>query len=368
MLRGLFTLLLSLSVSIIKAQVVGGEHVFEFLRISNSPHMTALGGASVVNPTPDLMMSRANPALLRPEFHSQLGLTYNAYYAGAKMSQFLYAFHFDKINTDWSFGIQSINYGKFNRTDLLGNSQGDFQASDLLIHTTFARQYLQRWRYGATIKYAVSQLIDKRSSALLVDLGLVYADTANGWYLGSVFKNAGVHLKHFDPSKPSPLPYDLQIGMVKRFKKAPFSLSALAYHLYKWDIRYDNPLDRVSNNLFAEENTNDNSSYFADKLFRHFVFALDMRIGKRIELSAGYNHLRRSELALQEQKGMSGFSLGVGLYLNKYNIHFARSYYHITGPVNEIGLTLNTGQLFGIGVGKGDTKINWSEKYGNLYQ
>lgn len=85
----------------------------------------------------------------------------------------------------------------------------------------------------------------------------------------------------------------------------------LAHHLYKWDIRYDNPADQVDNTLLFNDNTQDTKkkTYFADKLFRHFVFALDLQLGKRLEISMGYNHLRRSELALTEKKGYQDFLL-----------------------------------------------------------
>jgi hypothetical protein len=351
------------------AQVNGGEHIFEFLRLSQSPHTTAVGGISVANSAKDIMMSTTNPALLRPEFHTHLGLNYNIYYAGTRVSNLFYAHHSKVINTTFGLGIQYLDYGSFKLTDNLGNVSGVSKAADFAISLNASRSYLERWRYGATLKYASSNLIEHKSSALLADIGVMYADTNSQWYCGAVVKNAGIQLKQYDKSIGSqPLPIDLQIGIVKKFKKAPFALSVLAHHLYEWDIRYDNPADQVDNTLLFNDNTQDTKkkSYFADKLFRHFVFALDINLGKRLELSMGYNHLRRSELAITEKKGLSGFSFGAGLYLNKFIIHYAHSYYHISGAFNEIGINFALNQLFGIG-GAGN-KINWSEKFGNSYK
>ena len=350
------------------AQIVGGEHIFEFLRLSQSPHITAVGGVSVVNPAHDVMLSTANPALLRPEFHTHLGLNYNIYYAGTRVSNMYYAHHAKKINTTFGFGVQYLDYGSFKLTDNIGNVQGEAKAADYALSLSASRSYLQKWRYGATIKYAASNLIQNKSNALLADLGVVFADTVSQWYLGAVVKNAGIQLKKYDKNiGAQPLPIDLQIGIVKKFKKAPFALSVLAHHLYQWDIRYDNPADNTDNTLlFNTDTITKTKTYFADKLFRHFVFALDINLGKRLELSIGYNHLRRSELAIAEKKGLSGFSFGGGLYLNKFIIHFAQSYYHITGAYNEIGINFALNQLFGIGnAGK---KINWAEKYGNSFR
>ena len=106
-------------------------------------------------------------------------------------------------------------------------------------------------------------------------------------------------------------------------------------------------------------------TYFADKLFRHFIFALDINLGKRLEISAGYNHLRGSELSIADKKGMSGFSMGVGMYLNKFTVHYAQSYYHLAGSYHELGLSIRMNQLFGLG--NNGSKINWSEKYSNSF-
>lgn len=352
-----------------QAQVNGGEHIFEFLRLSQSPHITAVGGISVTNPSKDVMLSTGNPALLRPEFHTHLGLNYNIYYAGTRVSNLFYAHHSKRANTTFGLGVQYLDYGTFNLTDQLGNISGTSKAADYAIAISASRSYSERWRYGTSLRYAHSNLINTKSSALLADIGVVYADTNSQWYAGAVVKNAGIQLKKFDRNIGSqPLPLDLQIGVMKKFKKAPFAISVLAHHLYTWDIRYDNPADQQDNTLLFNDNTTDTKekSYFADKLFRHLVFALDINLGKRLELSAGYNHLRRSELAITEKKGMSGFSFGGGLYLNKFIIHFAQSYYHIAGAYSEVGINFALNQLFGLGnAGK---KINWSEKFAGSYE
>jgi len=348
------------------AQVLGGENHFEFLRLSQSPHVSALGGVSVSSPSSDVMMSFANPALLRPEFHTTLGINYNYYYAKTRVSNVLYAFHEAKLNTTFGLGLSYLDYGSFDLTDAIGNGITARRAADFVFTLTASRSYLERWRYGAALKYAQSSLFEKKSAAVLADIGVMYADTNSQWYVGATVKNAGLTVRKYDPSIKQDLPLDLQIGVTKKFKKAPFSLMVLAHHLTQWDIRYDNPADQVDNQLlFDDTQSQPQKSYFADKLFRHFVFALDVNLGKRLELSAGYNHQRRAELSLGEKKGMSGFSFGGGLYLNKFILHYAQSYYHLAGSYHELGLAIRMNQLFGMGnLGQ---KINWSEKFARSY-
>ncbi len=63
------------------AQVTGGDFAFQYLTMSNSAHVSALGGISVANPDNDIALALQNPAMMRPGMHNELELTYNDYYA-----------------------------------------------------------------------------------------------------------------------------------------------------------------------------------------------------------------------------------------------------------------------------------------------
>ncbi len=344
------------------AQVRGGARAFEYLRLANSPHISALGGISVVHTAPDVMMSMANPALLRSTFHTNLGINYNSFYAGTKVLNMYYAHQVNSINTTFGLGVQYMNYGDLTLTNDIGQVLGTGRAADYAITLTASKSYLEHWRYGANIKFSGSKLIDKDAFALLVDAGVVYADTLNDWYFGLAAKNVGYQYgQYYNDIPAQPLPLDIQLGAMKRFKKAPFSISALVHHLYQWDIYYDNPADRL-NNLFVSDTTATvEPSNFGGKLLRHFVFAVDLNIGKRLEISGGYNFMRRAELGLDELKGLAGFSYGMGVYLDKITVHFARSHFHLAGAYSQIGMNYQLNRF--MGVGALDKKINWSSKY-----
>ena len=42
-----------------------------------------------------------------------------------------------------------------------------------------SRTYLQKWKYGATIKFISSNYGRYRSNGLAIDIGLLYTDSAN---------------------------------------------------------------------------------------------------------------------------------------------------------------------------------------------
>lgn len=346
------------------AQVVGGQYAFEFLRISNGPHVSALGGINVANPDNDISLALQNPALMRPGLHNELALDYDGYYAGIGLMNLQYGYHMQRINTSFALGIQYLNYGSFTQTDNIGNVYGDFKANDYAVTLGASRQYLEHWRYGAAIKWAHSTLYDKSASAVLADVGINYYDTASLIDFGVTAKNMGVMLKQYNTGVPTePLPFDLQLGISKQFKHLPLRLFVTVHHLYEWDIRYDNPADINQSTVLATNDTNKTktSKHFGDKLFRHFIGGAELILAKRFTLTVSYNDLRRSELALQGRAALAGFSFGAGLYLNKFQVHYARSYYSIAGAYNELGITMALNKLFGIGT-TGE-HIHWNEVY-----
>ncbi|MEO6831418.1 MAG: type IX secretion system protein PorQ [Chitinophagaceae bacterium] len=343
------------------AQVTGGQHVFEFLNLAQSAHISALGGVNVCNPMEDVSLALQNPAQMRPSLHNQLSVGYNSYYAGVSIANLAYGYYAPKLNTAFILGIQYLNYGSFHGMDDIGNPTVDFKASDYFVSLGASKKYGERWRYGAALKLAYSNYATATATALLADVGILYTDTANLITFGATAKNIGFMTQQFEGSGSEPLPFDLQLGISKRFAHLPLRLMATVHHLYEWDIRYNNPADFVSNSLTGGSDSSSlTKKYFADKLFRHFILGAELSLGKRLTFGLSYNHLHRAELALPDKKGLAGFSFGASLNLNKFQVHYARSYYSIVGAYNEFGLAMNLNKL---GMGKGDNfNAVWTEK------
>jgi hypothetical protein len=342
------------------AQVTGGDGIMQFLNVPNNAHITAMGGMCVSNPSADAMLGLSNPALLRPAFHNTLSISQNFYYAKTKISNVHYAKYISKYKTMFAGAITYVNYGQMNATDIIGNTQYTKNATDFAIQVSASRNYLKKWRYGSTIKFANSNLLNNKSSALITDFGLVYFDTSNQIYFGAVAKNIGFQLLRYNKlNTHEALPFDMQIGFSKKFLKAPFRINVIAHHLYQWNIRYNNPADLSTNTFFGQDSSELNKKYIGDKILRHFNFGIDIVLGKRLEFTTGYSHQRRGELALADFKKMSGFSFGLGINLNKLKFHYGRSIYGLGGAYNEIAMNINMKSLFGLGT-KLDLDRNWN--------
>ena len=68
----------------LNAQTLGGNAVFNFLKLPNSPQLTALGGINLTNQNNDISLAFNNPALLRDSMHSQMTAVFNSMPAGIK--------------------------------------------------------------------------------------------------------------------------------------------------------------------------------------------------------------------------------------------------------------------------------------------
>lgn len=347
----------------VKAQVLGGTRAFEFLNLSTSPHLTALGGEVVANTDLDAGLAGSNPALYRPTLHNQLVVGYNAYHAGIGISNVQYVNHSQKLNTTFAYGVQNVNYGTFDGADIFGNATGDIKANDIAIKVSASKAYGPHWRYGATLKWAHSSLAGISGDAVLLDVGVVYVDTISKISFGAVAKNMGVVLNKYNNNNAAePLPFDFQIGITKELANVPLKLFIVGHHLYKWDIRYNNPSDKKSNDLLGEEDKEDpNKKYFGNKLLRHINMGGELFLGKRVMITAAYSFLRRNELSTTELKGLSGFSMGAGIYLNKFQIHYGISNTATASAYNEFGLNFALDKIFK------STNPDKMEKWNNNY-
>lgn len=344
------------------AQVTGGKYAFTFLRLPQSPHISALGGINVSNPSQEVALALQNPAQMRPAMHNELSLGYNGYYAGISIANLAYGYHLPKLaNTSFVLGIQYLNYGDFDVNNNVGGNLGTIRATDYMVSLGASHSYGERWRYGAALKLANSSYGQLNATGLMADVGITYTDTANLVAVGATAKNIGFMAKRYAGSDSEPLPFDLQFSISKRFAHLPLRVMATLHHLYEWDVRYNNPADIETVGLIgAPDSSQLTKSHFADKLFRHFIFAAELIPGGKISITASYNHLHRGELAIKDKGGLAGFSFGAGLNLSKFKVHYARSYYHIAGAYNEFGLSMSLGKLTGVNKKTGSA---WNANY-----
>lgn len=306
-----------------QAQTAGGQSIFSFLRLPTGAQQSSVGGETTSLISRDLSIIHQNPALLRPHLNNQLSLSFTPLPAGIKQYYLAGAVYSERLTTSFAAQVQYIGYGSIAQTDPSGNQFGSFQPRDYQVQLTASRKYLEKWFYGGSLQFIQSNYGAYRSSGVAITLGMNYYDSAKQFQAGLVMKHMGVQLTSFTPGQKESLPFELQAGITKRLAKAPLQFSVTLRDLHRL-ILYKP----------------DSSISTADQIFQHVVFGAQAFIQEKIEIGIGYNHLRRRELSIANtSNGLTGFSLGAGVLLNRFQLRYARSFYTNVKGYHQVGMS-----------------------------
>lgn len=319
-------------------QTLGGNSAYNFLKLPNTPQLSALGAVNVSVISNDVGMAFNNPSQLREDMHAQLQVSFNSMYAGVKNYHSVFALHCDKWKTNFAAGVHFIDYGSIAQTDAAGNIYGSFHPTDYTVQLSASRQYAEKWHYGLALKFISSSYGIYRSTAVAMDAGVSWYDTARLLQVSLLVKNMGTQLKKYYNSTPDDLPFDVQLGFTKRLAAAPVQFSLTAHHLHQFNISYN---DTAFNNSNDPAQNGSSKSFTADKIFRHLVAATQVLISNKIEITVAYNYLLHKELVIANTaNGFTGLSLGVGVLFKKIQLRYARSHYQNNTAYNQLGLNL----------------------------
>lgn len=315
---------------------IGGKRSFEFLNIPGNARIAALGGVNTSLFDEDVNLMLSNPAALHDEVSRHLSLSHLFYYADISHSALTYAHTFDKVGT-FGVGLQYMDYGEFESFDEAGANLGTFNAQEYAI--TVGHSRIQgNFRMGGNIKLAVSNIGPYASSAVMADLGGLFIHPHQPLTIGLSFKNIGFPLRGYTPDAEMELPFDVQLGATFKPEYMPFRFSVTAFNLYLGDITYFDPASTIGGNQ-DEPGT-------VDRVLRHFAFGTELLLSKNVNLRAGYNHLIRKELRLDQASGGAGFSWGLMFRVNTFEFAYTKAYYHVAGGTNYLTLSHDFNEIF----------------------
>lgn len=317
------------------AMAQAGRSVFSFLELPYSARHNALGGINVSTSDGDLGMSLNNPALLCEETHNMLSLNYAYYGAAMNFASALYGYNWGHNYT--GYAIHYLDYGKFPYADEYGYQSGTtFSARDFLVEVLYARQLSHGLRIGAALKPVYSKYEVYSSFALGADVGAYYCIPDSSLQIGLTLQNIGWQLKGFYSDEYGqqlyPLPLNLQLGLSYKLPHAPIRFSATIHNMQTWKLG-NNEADMKAQKWY-------------DTMFRHTVWALDIVPKKDIFwLTLAYNHRRRMEMGLKDQRSLAGFSLGAGLHIKGVRIGVAAAQFTRSNFALQTTLSLDINDL-----------------------
>ena len=315
-------------------QTLGGNAVFSFLSQPNTAQLSALGGVNISSISNDVGMSFQNPSLLRKEMDQQINTSINAFFAGITQFNLTTAYHLTAPKINLGLGVQYLNYGMLTQTDAAGNILGNFKPNDYVIQVMASKQFSERFWVGSTAKFIQSNYGQYRATGIAMDIGLSYFDEANQFQISMVAKNMGTQITTYNVSGvKEELPFDLQAGISKKLKNAPFQFSLTAHNLHRLNIYYN---DTTFNNSEAIANSSG-----LQKVVGHLVLSVQAFLSDQVELNLGYNFQRRQDLNLYgTTSGLNGFTFGAGLLINKIHFRYAAGFYQ-RNLFNQFSLNFN---------------------------
>lgn len=319
----------------------GGQHVYEFLRLTNSSRQAALGGNLLAADDQDISLVLANPVLITEEISNHLLLNYVDYFSDVNFGFVTYAKTFEKFGT-FAGSMQYVNYGKFTEADDTGETYGEFSAGDYALTVGWGRQLHPNFRIGANLKGIYSSLYQYNSAGVAVDVG-------GGWFFPEnyfsgtlMFRNIGRQLKAYVPGNIEPLPFEIQLAATKRLQHVPLGFHLLLHNLQKWDLTYNDPDRKPEIDPFTGEIIEPSKiENFADKLMHHVIIGLEFSPSRSFSVRLGYNYHRRKEMIVDSRLSTVGISWGFGFRISKFHLSYARSAYHLAGSPNVITITTN---------------------------
>jgi hypothetical protein len=323
----------------------GGDNTYEFLNLTPSARIAALGGNFLAVKDNDISLSLANPSLITPGMHNQLALSFQDQYADISQGFVMYGRSFGNVG-NFVASLQYIDYGNFTATDPTGLELGTFSAGEYAMNIGWGRDLDSLFSIGANLKGIYSSFESYSSSGMAVDVAGTYNNEEHRFTVSFIARNIGMQLKTYRPGDRENLPFELQLGLSKRLEHLPLRFNLLLTHLEKWDLTYDDPLSVQTDPLTGKARKKNGLSEFGDKLMRHIVIGAELQPMRFLSLRVGYNYQRRQEMKVESNISTVGFSWGVGLRVSKFSINYARSTQHLAAALNYITISTNLDDLF----------------------
>jgi hypothetical protein len=333
-----------ISISLVASAQIGGNGVYQVLNVAPSARVAALGGKLITPFDRDVNIGFQNPAMINAQMDKQLAVNYLNYFTDINQGYFAYGKHYNNVGS-FVAGVQYLNYGTFTGTDVSGNLTGNFTASDIAFQLGYGNGN-KNWRYGANMKLVYSQLETYKSVGVAFDVAGAYISNDSLFTATLVTRNTGLQIKQYVPGNAENLPFEIQLGAAKKLKHAPFRLSVVAHNLQKLDISYINPNAKNLQIDFATQKPIEQKVSTGDKVMRHLIFGVEAVFSKNFNLRFAYNHQRRKEMSLPDNRGFTGFSWGFSLKLLNMNVSYGNAGFFPKHGSHHFSLLIDTETFF----------------------
>ncbi len=288
---------------------------YNFLRYVSGARSGALAN-NMTAVTGDLESVFFNPATIATVENQNLELTFIKHVLDINSGLAAYKL---PVSERWGyFGVSTTytDYGQFDQADAYGNLMGGtFGANNFNFAITYGNKIDTNFYWGASAKFIYVGLDNQASTAMAIDAGLLYKFEDDRTTIGLSMLHAGFvtsQLNGYD----SDLPLDVRLGLTHRLKGLPLLLTVSLHHL-------------------ADEHDE-----FVDR-FEAFSIAGEFNFGENFFARIGYDNQIRTLQTAATDKGLNGFSGGVGLKLKQFDIDYGINQYGSASLLHRISIGYN---------------------------
>ncbi len=190
---------------------------------------------------------------------------------------------------------------------------------------------------GFNGKLVNSTISSFTSNGIAADIAVLYYSPYKSYAFTLVARNMGTQIQSFDGTNEK-LPFKVAVGGSYKLRYVPLKWHVTLDNLQQWEIAVPNPSNSTSD---LEGNTTDEKISFFTNAIRHLVIGAELFPESPINLRAGYNFRRSSELKLQNSRTFSGISFGFGIKMNKLKFNYAFSKYHAATSASTFSLQID---------------------------
>lgn len=336
-----FIFLFLLSVFTGKAQI-GGEYTYEFLELTNSARMAALGGIQIaISDSEDLNLPYCNPSLLHSDMHNRVLVNYVNYLTDVNYGYTSYAHTYEGIG-NFAVGVHYINYGEFQEALETGELTGStFKAAEYALNIMYSNTY-KRFTYGVNLKPIFSSLETYKSFGIAADFGLNFSSKSGNTMVAMTVRNVGSQITtYYDEGSYEEIPLNVLLGVSQRLVHAPVVFSATLQNLNHWDLYTSEEEEEFSTETIYNSDEN-----IVKQCMRHLVLGAEISPSKNFMVRVGYNYQRRQELKYEDKTSVVGFSLGFGVKIKRFRLDYGIAKYHLAGSSNLFSLSINLNENY----------------------
>ncbi len=298
----------------------GPPTTFSFLRLAPSARAASMAGAFSAVYDEDVNAFFYNPALLNPEMHRTLSVTYLNHLGGIHAGFVSHARHWENVGT-LGAGLRYVTWGNTDGYDAEGNATEPFGANDAALTASWARNHDDRLRYGVNLHAAFSSVEAASASAFAADAGALYLIPRRQLTLSASMRHIGFVADALGPSGDT-LPFDVRAGVSKRFRHLPLLISLSGYNL----------------NRIGEESEGRSAVSAA---LRHMAIGWEFFFGDAFRLRLGYNHRQHQDLKIKNRLDLAGAGIGCGVRVATFRFDYAFNSWSTLGGLHQI--TIRTG-------------------------